>query len=125
MLVNNMGYRTLEDLENVSGAQVEDKSIQAIIDLDIPLVTCSRLENLIKAIRGAAEGSLDQRRKGTVGDEDGPLPSEEPKRLESLLFSRYKLRLSADEDARKTVVSRVKRQLSKRCIRFENSRSLS
>ena len=125
LLVNNMGYRTLEDLENVSEAQVENKSIQAIIDLDIPLVTSSRLEKLIKAIRGAAEVSLDQRRKGTVGDEDGPLPSEEPKRLESLLFSRYKLRLSADEDARKTVVNRVKRQLSKRCIRFENSRSLS
>ena len=60
LLVSNMGYRTLEDLENVSGAQVEDKSIQAIIDLDIPLVTCSRLEKLIKAIRGAAEVSLDQ-----------------------------------------------------------------
>ena len=45
LLVNNMGYRTLEDLENVSGAQVENKSIQAIIYLDIPLVTSSRLEN--------------------------------------------------------------------------------
>ena len=101
MLVNNMGCGTLEDLENVAKAQVEDKSIPAITDLDTPLVMSSRLEKLIKAIRGAAEVSWDQKRKGTVEDEDVPLPSEEPKRLESLLFSRYKLRFSADEDAKK------------------------
>ena len=68
---------------------------------------------------------MDQKGKRTVGIEDVPLPSEEPKRLESLLFSRYKLRRSIDEDARKTVANRVKRQLSKPCIRFENRRSLS
>ena len=64
--------------------------------------------------------SWDQKRKGTVEDEDVPLPSKEPKRLESLLFSRYKLRFSADEDAREAVVSCLKRQLSKHCIRFES-----
>ena len=42
------------------------------------------------------------------------------KHLESLLLSRYKLRFAADEDAEETVVSRSKRQLNKRCIRFEN-----
>ena len=41
--------------------------------------------------------------------------------MESLLFSRYKLRVSADGDARKTVVSRVERQLSTRFIRIETS----
>ena len=45
--------------------------------------------------------SWDQKRKGTVEDEDVPLPSKEPKRLESLLVSKYKLRFSADEDAEK------------------------
>ncbi len=39
--------------------------------------------------------SWDLKRKGTVEDEDVPLPSEELKRLESLLLSRYKLRFSA------------------------------
>ena len=38
----------------------------------------------------------------------------------SLFFSRYKLRFSADEDAGRTVVRRLKRQLNKHCIRFEN-----
>ena len=119
-LVNDMGCRTLEDLENLSEAQVDDKIIPAITDLDIPLVMSSRLKKLIKAIREAARVSWDRKRKGTVEDEDVPLPSEELKRLESLFFSRYKLRFSADEDAGETVVSRLKRQLNKHCIRFEN-----
>ena len=38
----------------------------------------------------------------------------------SLFFSRYKLRFSADEDAGRTVVRRLKRQLNKHCIRLEN-----
>ena len=33
-----MGYRTLEDLKNVSEVQVDEKIIPAIADLDIPLV---------------------------------------------------------------------------------------
>ena len=41
-------------------------------------------------------------------------------RARSLFFSRYKLRFSADEDAGRTVVRRLKRQLNKHCIRFEN-----
>ena len=115
-----MRYRTLEDLENVSEAQVDEKIIPAITDLDVPLVTSSRLKKLIKAIREAAKVSWDRKRKGTVEDEDVPLPSEELKRSGSLFFSRYKLRFSADEDAGETVVSRLKRQLNKHCIRFEN-----
>ena len=35
-------------------------------------------------------------------------------------FGRHKLRFSADKDAGETVMRRLKRQLSKRCIRFEN-----
>ena len=61
MLVNNMGYGTLEDLENVAKAQVEDKSIPAITDLDTPLVMNSRLKKLIKAVRE------QQRSHGTGG----------------------------------------------------------
>ena len=115
-----MGCRTLEDLENVSEAQVDEKIIPAITDLDVPLVISSRLKKLIKAIREAAKVSWDRKRKGTVEDEDVPLPSDELKRSGSLFFSRYKLRFSADEDAGETVVSRLKRQLNKHCIRFEN-----
>ena len=76
-----MGYRTLEDLENVSEAQVDEKIIPAITDLDVPLVISSRLKKLIKAIREAAKVSWDRKRKGTVEDEDVPLPSEELKRV--------------------------------------------
>ena len=110
----------VEDLENVSEAQVDEKIIPAIADLDVPLVMGSRLKKLIKAIQEAAKVSWDRKRKGAVEDEDVPLPSEELKRLESLFFSRYKLRIPADEDAGETVVSRLKRQLNKHCIRFEN-----
>ena len=120
LLVNNMGCRTLEDLENLSEAQVEDKIIPAITDLDTPLVMGSRLKKLIKAIRKAAEVSWERKRKITAEDEDVPLPSEELRRVESLPSSKYKLRFSTDEDARETVVSRLKRQLDKHCIRFEN-----
>ena len=41
-------------------------------------------------------------------------------RLGSLLYSRYRLRSSADSDAGKTVVSRSKRQLNRHCINCEN-----
>ena len=64
--------------------------------------------------------SWDRKRKGSVEDEDVPLSSEEVKRLEALLFCRYNLRIPADEDAGETVVSRLKRQLNKHCIRFED-----
>ena len=53
-------------------------------------------------------------------DEDVPFPSEELRRLESLFFNKYKLRIPADGDAKETVVSRLRRQLNKHCIRFEN-----
>ncbi len=72
------------------------------------MVMGSRLKKMIKAIRKAAEVSWERKRKITAEDEDVPLPSEELKRLESPLFSRYKLRFSADEDARETAVSRLK-----------------
>ena len=49
-----MGYRALEDPENVSEAQLNEKIIPAITDLDVPLVTSSRPKKLIKAIREAA-----------------------------------------------------------------------
>ena len=64
----------------MSEAQVDDKIIPAIADLDIPLVMSSRLKKLIKAIREAAKVSWDRKRKGTVEDEDVPVPSEELKR---------------------------------------------
>ena len=48
-----MGYRALEDPENVSEAQVNE-IIPAITDLDVPLVISSRLKKLIKTIREAA-----------------------------------------------------------------------
>ena len=70
LLVDNMGYRTLEDLEDLSEAQVEDKIIPAITDLDTPLVMGSRLKKLIKAIRKAAEVSWERKRKITAEDED-------------------------------------------------------
>ncbi len=116
LLVINMGYTTREDLENWSGAQIDDKIIPAITDLDIPLDMSSRLERLIIAIREAAKVSSDRKQKGIMVDEDGPLPSEELRRLESLLFSRYKLCFSENKDAGGTMVSRLKPQFNKHCI---------
>ena len=113
------GCKTLEDLENVSEAQVNEKIMPAIADLDVPLVTSSRLKR-IKAIREGARVSWDRGRRGAVEHENVPLPSKELKRSGSLFFSRYKLRSSADEDAGETVVRRLKRQLNKHCIGFEN-----
>ena len=112
-----MGCRILEDLEIVSEEQVDEKIIPAIADLDVPLVTSSRLKKAIKAIREGARVSWERNRRVTVEDQNVPLPSEELKRSGSLFFSRYKLRFSADEDAGETVVRRVKRQLNKHCIR--------
>ena len=57
-LVNIMGCRTLEDLENVTELQVDERIIPAIKDLDTPLVMVSRLKKLIKTI---------QEEKGVVG----------------------------------------------------------
>ena len=111
-----MGCRILEDLEIVSEEQVDEKIIPAIADLDVPLVTSSRLKKAIKAIREGARVSWERNRRVTVEDQNVPLPSEEL-RSGSLFFSRYKLRFSADEDAGETVVRRVKRQLNKHCIR--------
>ena len=48
-----------------------------------------------------------------------PLPLEDLKRLESLLFNSYELCISAEGDAGETV-SRSKRQLNKHRIKFEN-----
>ena len=78
------------------------------------------MKELIEEIREAAKVSWDLKRRGTVEDEDAPLPSENSKRLGSLLYSRYRLRSSANADAGKTVVSRSKRQLHRHCIECEN-----
>ena len=103
----------------MSEAQVDEKIIPAITDLDFPLVMSSR-PKLIKTLRETVKVSWDQERKETVEDEDVPLPSKVPKRLGALFFGRHKLRFSADEGAGGTVVRRLKRQLNKHCIRFEN-----
>ena len=76
-----MGYRTLEDLENVAEAQVDEQIIPAITDLDVPLVMDRRLK-LVKTIREAAKVSWDRKLKGTVEDKNGLLPSQVLKRLE-------------------------------------------
>ena len=99
-----MEYRTLEDPENVSEAQVDKKIIPAITDLDVPLVINSRLKKLTKAIQEAEKVSWESR-NGTVEDEDVPLPSGELKRSGSLL-QQVQTALSADEDTGKTAVRR-------------------
>ena len=103
-----MGCKKLEDLEDLSEPQVEDKIIPAITQLDTPLVMGSRLKKLIKAIREAAEVSWERKRKITAEDEDVPLPSEELRRVEVSPFQQAQAALLTDEDARETVVSRLK-----------------
>ena len=50
------GYITLEVHESVSEAQVDERVIPAIADLDVPLVTNNQ-QRLIQAIREAAKVS--------------------------------------------------------------------
>ena len=119
LLASNMRCTTLVNREDPSGAQGDNKIIPAITDLNISSAMSSRMKKLIKAIREAAKVSWDLKRRGTVEDEDAPLPSES-KRLGSLLFRRHKPRSSANADAGETVVSRSKRQLNRHCIKCEN-----
>ena len=87
----------------------------------MPLVMGSRPKKLIKATQVTAMASWDRRRKGAVEDEDVPLPSEEVKRSDTFLVCRYDLSIPADEAAGEAVASRLKRQLNKHCIRFEDT----
>ena len=64
--------------------------------------------------------SWDRKKRGVVDDEDTPLPGPELRRLEALFYTRYKIRVSAEEDAGETVVSKLKRQLDKHTLRFEH-----
>ena len=70
----------------------------------------SRLE-LLKQ-KEAAGVSWDRKRKGAVEDEDAPpLPLEEWSDW-NLSFQQVQLRISAEEDAGETAMSRLKRQLN-------------
>ena len=99
-------------------AQINDRSIPAIAELDIPLVMGSRPKKLNKAIQEAARVPCDRMREGPVGEEDAPLPS--TKVNEALLCGRHNLHTPADEDAEEIVANRLKPQLSRHCIRFED-----
>ena len=110
---------TLEGCESASEAQVDEDIMPAIADLDVPLVMGRRPKKLIKATQETAMVSWDRKRKGSVENEMFPPPSEETKRLEALLSCRYNLRMPAD-DAGETAVNRLKRQLNKYCIKFED-----
>ena len=56
-LVKTVGCRTLEDLEQMSDATVDDKIIASIADLLQPIVQGSRLKKLIKAVQQASEAT--------------------------------------------------------------------
>ena len=81
-----MGCRTLEDLENVTELQVDEKIIPAIEDLDTPLVMSSRLKKLIKTIQEASKVSLGFEHAEVLHDEEIPLAAEELKRLRDSVF---------------------------------------
>ncbi len=116
-MASTIGGRTLGDLRNTSEVQASERIIPDITDLDPPVAMGNRMrEPIVKAIQEVARISWDRKRKGSVEDEDGPLPSEELKRLES----QVQRRIPADEDANETVVNRSKRQFNRHCIRFEN-----
>ena len=119
-LVNIMGCRTLEDLGNVTELQVDEKIVPAIANLDTPVVMSSRLKKLIKTVQGTSKVSLVYEHAEETQSEDTPLPSEEMKRLETLFFDRYKLRIPAEEDADESVVSRLRHHLNKHRITFED-----
>ena len=118
-LVKTVGCRILEDLEKISESAVDDKLIPAIENLQQPILQASRLKKLIAAVVQASALSWDKKKRGIVEDEDTPLPAPELRRLEALFWARHKIRIAAEEDAGETVVSRLKRQLDKSTLRFE------
>ena len=118
-LVKTVGCRVLEDLERISDKTVDDNIIGVIRDLPGPILQASRLKKLIAAVVQASALNWDRKKRGITDDEDTPLPAQELRRLEALFWSRYKIRIAAEEDAGETVVSRLKRQLDKHTLRFE------
>ena len=74
-----MGHRTFEDLKNMSEAQLNERIIPTIADLEVTLVVGSRLKKLIKLRRESAEVSWDPKRKEAVENEDVPSPSLGPR----------------------------------------------
>ena len=73
-------------------AQLNEKIIPSIAELDIPLVMVSRPKELNKAIQEAARVPCDRMREGPVGEEDAPLPSKKVRNLEALLCGKHNLR---------------------------------
>ena len=59
-----MGYRTLEDLKNMSEVQVDEKIIPAIADLEVTLVMGSRLRKLIKVETRSMGGLMGPEAEG-------------------------------------------------------------
>ena len=68
-MVNTIGCRTLEDLENTSEVQADERIIPAITDSDVPVVMGSRLKEPIKAIQETARVSWDRKRERAMENE--------------------------------------------------------
>ena len=66
---------TFVDRENKPEAQVNEKIIPSIAELDVPLVMGIRPRKLNKAIQEAAKVPCERMREGPVVEEDVPLPS--------------------------------------------------
>ena len=82
LMAGTIGGRTLGDLRNTSEVQASERIIPDITDLDPPVAMGNRMrEPIVKAIQEVARISWDQKRKGSVEDEDDLLPSEELKCL--------------------------------------------
>ena len=77
---------TLEDIKNAWEVQISEEIVSAIADLDVPLVMGCRPKKLNKAIQETAKVSWDSMCRVLVEDEDGFLPSEVVKRLETLFL---------------------------------------
>ena len=118
-LVKTVGCRILEDLEKITEDTVDTKIVSAIQGLPTPILQASRLKKLIAAVVQASSLSWDRKKRGIVDDEDTPLPAQELRRMEALFWNRYKIKIAAEEDAGETVVSRLKRQIDKNTLRFE------
>ena len=118
-LVKTVGCRILEDLEKITEDTVDTKIVSAIQGLPTPILQASRLKKLIAAVVQASSLSWDRKKRGIVDDEDTPLPAQELRRMEALFWNRYKIKIAAEEDAGETVVSRLKRQIDKSTLRFE------
>ena len=122
-LVKTVGLRSIDDLRVAFTDldKLQPTVIDQVKDLQFPIVQAARLRQAVEAIRQAEELNWDRMKRGVQEtDDEIPLPSDVLKRMDAKFWARHKLKFAGDDDAGDTVVSKLRRALDRRNIKFEN-----